>query len=190
MWSNGKTSCGRVHVILSNLSLLLRQTESFITFHQLAWATASDQYPPNRHRICHSPPWNTLPTHRTTSPVLASRSCSPYHSASSYSYLLHPINFPKNLNFRSLFNLDTTGMWVMYFSFFLFHHTGFAVWCSSLCGCLLIICGAECIHLDISLHQHSGNEGTASFGSDNQLFKADPSLRVRHPEVKTPSRIL
>lgn len=47
-------------------SLLPKQIESLITFHQPAQATTPDQYPPNY--ICHSPQWNTLPTHKTNHP--------------------------------------------------------------------------------------------------------------------------
>lgn len=51
-------------------SLLPKQIESLITFHQPAQATAPDQYTPplSFHHICHSPLWNTLPTHKTNHP--------------------------------------------------------------------------------------------------------------------------
>lgn len=49
-------------------SLLPKQIESLITFHQPARATTPDQYPPPTHHICHSPLWNTLPTHKTNHP--------------------------------------------------------------------------------------------------------------------------
>lgn len=90
---------------------LVKQSHSLLS---ISWPEPQHQIdtPPK------PPPWNTLPTPGTGSPVPASGSSSHSASPASYSHLLHPINSPqKTLNFKSLFNSNTRGMWLMYFSF-------------------------------------------------------------------------
>lgn len=66
MFSGPHLSCCLSLYQTQLFSLQPKQIESLITFHQPARDTTPDQYP--SHHICHSPQWNTLPTHKTNHP--------------------------------------------------------------------------------------------------------------------------